>query len=128
MSNAGNADVVDRAALDTGAVGDDSAFRKLCKERFKKDSPEDSVDGALFTDKLHFKHPTIGAHHELIWPSQYGIFSFYDLYSLWKEIQKEYEKVIQNFKKSCNHNSSFTKEAMKVHFHHLFKTLVKQVT
>jgi hypothetical protein len=35
------------------------------------------------------------------------------LNSLWKEIQKEYEKVFINFKKSGNHNSSFTKEAMK---------------
>jgi hypothetical protein len=34
---------------------------------------------------------------------------------LWKEIQKEYEKLFINFKKSGNHNSSFTKEAMKAY-------------
>jgi hypothetical protein len=32
---------------------------------------------------------------------------------LWKEIQREYEKVFNNFKKSGNHNSSFTMEAMR---------------
>jgi hypothetical protein len=113
-SSAGNADEVDRAALDTGAVGDNSAFWKLCEERFNKGFPVDSVDGALFADKLHFNHPTIDAHHEPIRPSQCGVFSSSDLHSLWKEIQKEYEKVMQNFKKYGNHNSSFTKEAMKV--------------
>jgi hypothetical protein len=33
---------------------------------------------------------------------------------MWKEIQKEHEKVFNNFKKSGNHNSTFTKEAMKL--------------
>jgi hypothetical protein len=114
-SSTGDADVVDRAALDTGAVGDNSAFWKLCEERFNKGFPVDSIDGALFADKLHFNHPIIDAHHEPIRPSQRGVFSSSDLHSLWKEIQKEYEKVMQNFKKSGNHNSSFTKEAMKVY-------------
>jgi hypothetical protein len=36
------------------------------------------------------------------------------LVAMWKEIQKEYEKVFNNFKRSGNHNSSFTKEAMKM--------------
>jgi len=40
------------------------------------------------------------------------VFSSSELRSLWMDIQKEYEKVFINFKKSGNHNSSFTKEAM----------------
>jgi hypothetical protein len=112
VSSAGYADVVDRAGLDTQAMGDNSAFWKLCQEQFSKGFPVDSVDGAMFADKLHFNRPTIDAHHEPISPRQCCLFYSSNLHSLWKEIQKEYEKVIQNFKKSDNHNSSFIKEAM----------------
>jgi hypothetical protein len=114
-SSAGDTDVVDRAALDTGAVRDNSAFWNLCEEQFNKGLSVDSVDGALFADKPHFNHPTIDVNHEPIWPSQHGVFFSSDLHSLWKETQKKYEKVIQNFKKSGNRYSSFTKEAMKVY-------------
>jgi hypothetical protein len=64
-------------------------------------------------NKVHFSHPTIDGHPETVDPSQRSTFSSSDLNSLWKEIQKEYEKVFIYFKKSGNHNSSFTKEAMK---------------
>ena len=38
-SSADNADNVDRAALDTGAVGSNSPFWKLCKEQFNNGFP-----------------------------------------------------------------------------------------
>jgi len=41
-------------------------------------------------------------------------FSSADLLAMWKEIQKEYERVFSNFNKSGNHNSSFTREAIKM--------------
>jgi len=109
------ADNVDRAALDAGAVVDNSLFWKLCEERFNNGFPADSIDGPTFADTLHFRHPTIDNHREQVNPASRGIFSSSDLVSLWKEIQKEYERVFTNFKKSGNHNSSFTKEAMKLY-------------
>jgi hypothetical protein len=109
------ADNVDRAALDAGAVGDNSLFWKLCEERFNNGFPADCIDGPTFADTLHFRHPTIDNHHEQVNPALHGVFSSSDLVSLWKEIQKEYERVFMNFKKSGNHNSSFTKEAMKLY-------------
>ncbi len=63
-SSADNADNVDRAALDTGAVGSNSTFWKLCEERFNNGFPVDSVDGPMFADKVHLNHPTIDAHPE----------------------------------------------------------------
>ena len=111
--NANSPDSVDRAALDAGAVGSNSSFWTLCAERFNNGFPVDSIDGPLFANKVHFSHPTIDGHPETVDPSQRSTFSSSDLNSLWKENQKEYEKVFINFKKSGNHNSSFTKEAMK---------------
>jgi len=108
------ADNVDRAALDAGAVGANSAFWKLCEERFNSGFPVDSIDGPSFADTIHFSHPTIDAHHETVNPSNHSHFSSADLLAMWKEIQKEYERVFSNFKKSGNHNSSFTREAIKM--------------
>jgi len=108
------ADNVDRAALDAGAVGANSAFWKLCEERFNSGFPVDSIDGPSFADTIHFSHPTIDAHHETVNPSNHSHFSSADLLAMWKEIQKEYERVFSNFKKSGNHNSSFTREAIKI--------------
>jgi len=108
------ADNVDRAALDAGAVGANSAFWKLCEERFNSGFPVDSIDGPSFADTIHFSHPTIDAHHETVNPSNHSHFSSADLLAMWKEIQKEYERVFINFKKSGNHNSSFTREAIKI--------------
>jgi hypothetical protein len=108
------ADNVDRSALDSGAVGDNSIFWQLCAERFNSGFPMNSVDGPMFADTLHFSHPTIDNHHEHVQPSNRSVFSSSDLVALWKEIQREYEKVFNNnFKKSGNHNSSFTMEAMR---------------
>jgi hypothetical protein len=95
-SSADNADI-NRAALDTGAVGSNSPLWKLCEERFNNGSPVDSVDGTLIADKVHFSHRSRDTHTEPVVPSQHGTFSSSDLNSLWKEIQKEYEKVFNNF-------------------------------
>jgi len=62
------ADNVDRSALDSGAVGDNSIFWKLCTEQFNRGFPVDSVDGPMFADTLHFSHPTIDSHHEHVQP------------------------------------------------------------
>jgi len=113
-SESNDADNVDRATLDAGAVGANSVFWKLCEERFNSGFPVESVDGPLFADTLHFSHPTIDGHHETVNPSLRSRFSSTDLVAMWKEIQKEYEKVFNNFKRSGNHNSSFTKEAMRM--------------
>ncbi len=112
---ANTSDDVDRLALDSGAVGANSQFWKLVEERFNRGFPNNSVDGPLFADKVHFDHPSIANFHETIQPSQHGEFSSSDLRSMWREMQKEYEKVFLNFKKSGNHNSSFTKAAMVVY-------------
>jgi hypothetical protein len=53
------ADNVDRAALDSGAVGYNSTYRKLCEEHFNIGFTINSVDGSTFADKLHFNHPTM---------------------------------------------------------------------
>ncbi len=105
---------MDRSALDSGAVGDNSAYWKLCEERFNNGFPVNSVDGPTFSNKMHFNHPSIDGHHEQVQPSLHGMFTSSDLRSLWKKIQKEYDKVFTNFKKSGNHNSSFTKSATDV--------------
>jgi len=111
--NANSADSVDRAALDARAVGLNSLFWTLCAERFHNGFLVDSIDGPLFANKVHFSHPAIDGHPKTVDPSQRSTFSSSDLNSFWKEIQKEYEKVFINFKKPGNHNSNFTKEAMK---------------
>jgi hypothetical protein len=59
----------------------------------------DSVDGPMFADTLHFSHPTIDSHHEHVHPGNQSVFSSSDLVAMWKEIQREYEKVFNNFKK-----------------------------
>jgi len=110
------ADNVDRSALDAGAVGDNSPFWKLCEDRFNNGFPVNSLDGPFFADTMHFNHPTIDSHHESVNPRIRAVFSSTDLVAMWKEIQKEYERVFTNFKKSGNHNSSFTREAMKAWF------------
>jgi len=63
------ADNVDRSALDSGAVGDNSIFWQLCTEQFNSGFPVNSVDGPMFADTLHFSHPTIDNHHEHVQPS-----------------------------------------------------------
>ncbi len=64
---------------------------------------------------MHFDHPTLADLHEAIQPNQHGGFTSSELRSVWREIQKEYEKVFLDFKKSGNHTSSFTKPAMLVY-------------
>ncbi len=91
-SQENTADNVDRSALDAGAVGDNSAFWKLCEERLNKGFPVDSVDGPLFADKVHFTHPTIDAHPERVQPNNPSVFSTSDLVAIWKEIQKNMKR------------------------------------
>ena len=63
---ADSSDDVDRAALDSGAVADNSVYWKLVEERFQNGFPVSSVDGNLWADKLHHEHPFIRNFHEKI--------------------------------------------------------------
>ena len=103
-----------RADLDTGAVGGNSLYWKVVEKRFNEGFPEDSVDGPVFADKVHFMHPSIQEHHETVNPAIHGTFTSEELRKMWKEIQRDYDRVMVNFTKSGNHNSNFTKAAMMV--------------
>ncbi len=107
-------DDVDWLALDSGAVGANSQFWKLVEEWFNG-VPNNSVDGPFFADIVHFDHPSIANFHETIQPDQHRECTSSEVRSMWREIQKEYENVFLNFKKSGNHNSSFTKAARIVY-------------
>ncbi len=37
--------------------------------RWSSSFPEDSVDGPVFADKVHFMHPSIQQHHETVNPA-----------------------------------------------------------
>jgi hypothetical protein len=58
------ADNINHAALDSSAIGNNSTYWKLCEERFNKCFAINSVDGATFSDKVHFNHPIIDGHYE----------------------------------------------------------------
>jgi hypothetical protein len=89
---------VDRAALDSGLVGDNIIFWKLVEERFNTGYPVGSVDGPLWADKVHFHHQLIANYNPHVCPEDHGTFSSTDLRSMWKEFQKEYDRVFTNFK------------------------------
>jgi hypothetical protein len=108
------ADNIDCAALDSGAVGENSTYWKFCEECFNNGFAINSVDGATFADEIHFNHPIIDGLYERVQPSEHGVFTSSELHSLWKVMQKEYDKIFTNFEKSGNHHSSFTKSAMDV--------------
>lgn len=59
--------------------------------------PVDSVDRTTFADKVHFNHLSIDSHHDQVKPSLHGRFTSSELHALWKEIQKEYDKVLTIF-------------------------------
>jgi hypothetical protein len=84
----------------------------MVAERFNDGFPEGSVDGKVFADKVHFLHPTIEGHHEIVNPVVHGNFSSEELCKMWKAIQSDYDKVMINFTKSGNHKSNFTKAAI----------------
>jgi hypothetical protein len=109
-----SAEAVSRADLDNGAVGGNSYYWNLVAHRFNDGFPEGSVDGKVFADQVHFVHPSIEGHHETVNPAVHGNFSSEELHKMWKEIQSDYDKVMMNFTKSVNHNSSFTKAAIIV--------------
>jgi hypothetical protein len=58
-------------------------------------------------------HPLFDQHDEVINPGTHGTFKAEKLQSLWKEMQSEYDTVLTKFTKSGNHQSSFTRAAMK---------------
>jgi hypothetical protein len=111
---AATAEDVSQADLDTGAVGGNSLYWKVVEKHFNEGFPEDSLDGPVFADKVHFMHPSIQEHHETVNPAIHGTFTSEELRKMWKEIQRDYDRVIMNFTKSGNHNSNFTKAAMMV--------------
>jgi hypothetical protein len=103
---------VSRADLDTGAVGGNSSYWKVVERRFNEGFPDNSVDGPVFDDKVHFMHPSIQEHHETVNPAIHGTFVSEELRKMWMEIQKDYDRVMMNFAKSGNHDSNFTKAAI----------------
>ncbi len=111
---AATAEGVSRADLDTGAVGGNSSYWKVVEKRFNEGFPDNSVDGPVFADKVHFMHPSIQEYHETASPAIHGTFTSEELRKMWKEIQKDYDQVMMNYTKSGNHNSNFTKAAMMV--------------
>jgi hypothetical protein len=72
---AATADDVSRADMDTGAVGGNSTYWKLVEQRFNEGFPDNSVDGPVFADKIHFMHPSIQNHHETVNPAMHGTFT-----------------------------------------------------
>ncbi len=109
---AASAKTVSRADLDNGAVEGKSNCWKMVAQRFNEGSPEGSVDGKVFADKVHFLHSNIQEHHETVNPAVHGAFSSEELCKMWKGIQSDYDKVMINLTKSGNHNSNFTKAAI----------------
>ncbi len=61
---------------------------------------------------VHFLHPYLQQHHETVNPAVHWSFSSDELRKLWKDIQADYDKVMTNFTKSGNHNSSLPNAAI----------------
>jgi hypothetical protein len=59
-------------------------------------------------------HPLFHSGKTVIYPKQHGTFTAEKLKKVWKEILAEYDTVMVNFTKSGNHESSFTRVAMRV--------------
>ena len=103
-----------RAELDAGLVGHNSSFWQLVHVRFHEGFPPDSTDGPSFLDEIQHMHPLFHSGDAVINPKQHGTFTAEKLKKVWKEILAEYDMVMVNFTKSGNHESSFTKVAMRV--------------
>ena len=88
---AATAEDVSRVDLDTGAVGGNSSYWKVVEKRFNEGFPDNSVDGPVFADKVHFMHPSIQEHHETVNPAIHGTFTSEELRTMWMEIQKVYD-------------------------------------
>jgi len=103
---------ITRAELDAGLVGHNSPFWKMVESRFNSGFLPDGVDGIAHADLVHHIHPLFHQNDEKIDPGVHGQFTAEKLRSVWKDLQSEYDKVIVNFTKSGNHDSSFTRAAM----------------
>ncbi len=103
---------VSHAKLDAGLVGNNSPFWKMVQSRFNSGFPQDGVDGIAHADLMHHIHPLFHQNDVIIDPKLHGQFSAEKLWSVWKDLQAEYDTVTVNFMKSGNHDSSFTKVAM----------------
>ncbi len=57
------------------AVGGNSSYWKVVEKRFNEGFPDNSVDGPVFADKVHFMHPSIQEHHETVHPAIHGTFT-----------------------------------------------------
>jgi hypothetical protein len=91
---ADRSEYVDRAALDSGAVADNSVYWKLVEDHFSNGVLVHSVDGNLWAEKLPFEHPFIANYHEKVCPETHGMFLSTDLRMTWKRLRKEYDKVL----------------------------------
>ncbi len=83
------AEDVSRTDLDTGAVGGNSNYWKVVEQQFNKGFQDNSVNGPVFADKIHFMHPSIQNHHEIVNPAMHGTFTSEELRKMWKEIQQD---------------------------------------
>ncbi len=92
---ADRSDGVDWAAVDSGAVVDNSIYWKLFF--FQNGFPLSPVDGNLWADKSHFEHPFIKNYDDKVSPKTHGMHSSTELQLMWKELQKEYDKLFTNF-------------------------------
>ncbi len=94
---AATAENVSWADLDTGAVGGNSLYWMVVEKHFNEVFLEDSVVGPVFADKVHFMHPSIQQHNETVNLAIHGTFTSEELWKMWKEIQRNYDRVMVNF-------------------------------
>lgn len=106
-----------RAELDAGLVGHKSPFWQLVHLRFNEGFPPDSTDGPTFANLIHHMHPLFHTGDTAINPAHHGTWTAEKLKKVWKDIIAEYDTVIVNFTKSGNHDSSFTRAAMRALVH-----------
>ncbi len=82
------------------------------ESRFNRGFQPNGIDGIAHADLVHHIHPFFHQNDEKIDPGVPCQFTAEKLWSVWKDLQSEYDKVIVNFTKSGNQDSSFTRAAM----------------
>jgi hypothetical protein len=102
-----------RAELDADLVGHKLHFWQLVHLRFNEGFPPDSTDGPTFANQIHHMHPLFHTGDTVINPGRHGTWTAEKLKKVLKDLLAQYDSVITNFTKSGNHNSSFTRAAMR---------------
>jgi hypothetical protein len=107
-------ETISHADLDAELVGHNSSFWQLVHMRFHEGFSPDSMDGQNFLDEIHHLHPLFHSGDTVINLKHHGTFTAENLKKVWKGITTEYDTVMVNLTRSGNHDSSFTKAAMRV--------------